>query len=125
MYDYFGVAVVWPVQREERYGAAVWVYDEVVPGVQVSPVDFGVEVQMLGASEEVTGGGGQQAQDAYRQAVRTGYRIVSPPGTHIDVAPQCRVRVPGIGDLDVVGDPDQRLHPRVGHTTIRCERKVG
>lgn len=79
----------------------------------VEPVPFGVEVQPSGRFEDDDGG--------RRVFVQSGFRLICPPGYFLDVTPTQRVRVPGIGDCDVMGDRADWWHHSHGHTSLQLE----
>lgn len=79
----------------------------------VEPVPFGVEVQPASRVEDDDGG--------KRVFVQSGFRLICPPGCFLEVEPTQRVRVPGVGDCDVVGDRADWWHTTHGHTSLQLE----
>lgn len=79
----------------------------------VEPVPFGVEVQPAGRFEDDAGG--------RRVFVQSGFRLICPPGQFLDVSATQRIRVPGIGDCDIVGDRADWWHRTHGHTSLQLE----
>lgn len=84
----------------------------------VAPVPFGVEVQPGGRMEDTDNG--------TRVFVRSGWRLIAPPGRYLPVRPTDRIRVAGWDhDLEVVGDVADWAHAGVGHTELELEETRG
>lgn len=96
------------------YGGMVRDWDQAT----VRRVPFGVELQPGGRMEETENGS--------RVFVRSGWRLITPPGRLLDVAPTDRIRVDGWDhDLDVVGETGDWDHPMLRHTELDLEVSHG
>lgn len=80
----------------------------------VIPILYGVELQPGGRMEDTDNG--------TRVFVRSGWRLLTPPGRYLPVLATDRIRPAGWDhDLEVVGDVADWAHDGVGHTEIDLE----